>query len=150
MDQRGERMLDRLASIHRRHGAYKEGLVSLVKEGREGKAQIDAMMRGFRTAPPAELAGERVVEILDFQSSEARTPSGEVLRTLSQASSNVMQFVTEQGSRVTVRPSGTEPKIKCYASVSEKWDGPESHDEVMARLRSRVEAHFQALGVQGR
>jgi len=150
LDQRGERMLDRLASIHRSHGAYKEGLVSLVKEGREGKAQIDAMMHGFRTAPPAELAGERVVEILDFQTSESRTPTGQVLRTLSQASSNVMQFVTEQGSRVTVRPSGTEPKIKCYASVSEKWDGPESHAEVMARLQSRVEAHFQALGVQGR
>ncbi|MDG1673813.1 MAG: phospho-sugar mutase, partial [Flavobacteriales bacterium] len=150
LDQRGERMLDRLASIHRSHGAYKEGLVSLVKEGREGKAQIDAMMHGFRTAPPAELAGERVVEILDFQTSESRTPTGQVLRRLSQASSNVMQFVTEQGSRVTVRPSGTEPKIKCYASVSEKWDGPESHAEVMARLQSRVEAHFQALGVQGR
>ena len=150
LDQKGERMLDRLASIHRRHGAYKEGLVSLVKEGREGKAEIDAMMRGFRTAPPTELAGERVVEILDFQSREARTPSGEVLRTLTQASSNVMQFVTEKGSRVTVRPSGTEPKIKCYASVSEPWTGPESHDSVMARLQTRVEAHFQALGVQGR
>ncbi|MDB2473904.1 hypothetical protein N9X95_00320 [bacterium] len=73
-----------------------------------------------------------------------------MLRSLPQASSNVMQFVTEQGSRVTVRPSGTEPKIKCYASVSENWDGPESHAEVMARLQSRVEAHFRALGVQGR
>lgn len=150
LDQSGERMLDRLAAIHRRHGAYKEGLVSLVKEGREGKAEIDAMMHGFRTSPPSELAGERVVEILDFQSSEARTPSGEVLRTLSQASSNVMQFVTEQGSRVTVRPSGTEPKIKCYASVSEPWNGDEPHDALMARLQNRVEAHFRALGVQGR
>ena len=82
LDQKGERMLDRLAALHRRHGAYKEGLVSLVKEGREGKAQIDAMMVGFRTSPPAELAGERVVEILDFQSREARSPEGEVLRSL--------------------------------------------------------------------
>ena len=149
LDQKGERMLDRLAALHRRHGAYKEGLVSLVKEGREGKAQIDAMMVGFRTSPPAELAGERVVEILDFQSREARSPKGEVLRSLSQASSNVMQFVTEAGSRVTVRPSGTEPKIKCYASVREDWDGEGPHDAVMARLQSRVEAHFRALGVQG-
>jgi len=138
-----------LAAIHRRHGAYKEGLVSLVKEGREGKAQIDAMMHGFRNAPPQELAGERVAEILDFQSREARSPQGEVLRSLSQAASNVLQFVTEAGSRVTVRPSGTEPKIKCYASVTEAWDGQGSHEDVMARLQSRVEAHFQALGVQG-
>jgi len=149
LDQNGETMLDRLAAIHRRHGAYKEGLVSLVKEGREGKAQIDAMMHGFRNAPPQELAGERVAEILDFQSREARSPQGEVLRSLSQAASNVLQFVTEAGSRVTVRPSGTEPKIKCYASVTEAWDGQGSHEDVMARLQSRVEAHFQALGVQG-
>ena len=149
LDQRGERMLDRLADLHRRHGAYKEGLVSLVKEGREGKAQIDAMMQGFRTSPPAELAGEKVVEILDFQTREARSPQGEVLRSLPQAASNVMQFVTEQGSRITVRPSGTEPKIKCYASVSEPWDGQGPHREVMARLESRVQAHFRALGVQG-
>ena len=149
LDQRGERMLDRLADLHRRHGAYKEGLVSLVKEGREGKAQIDAMMQGFRTSPPAELAGEKVVEILDFQTREARSPQGEVLRSLPQATSNVMQFVTEQGSRITVRPSGTEPKIKCYASVSEPWDGQGPHRDVMARLESRVQAHFRALGVQG-
>ena len=149
LDQRGERMLDRLADLHRRHGAYKEGLVSLVKEGREGKAQIDAMMQGFRTSPPAELAGEKVVEILDFQTREARSPQGEVLRSLPQAASNVMQFVTEQGSRITVRPSGTEPKIKCYASVSDPWDGQGPHRDVMARLESRVQAHFRALGVQG-
>ena len=148
LDQRGERMLDRLADLHRRHGAYKEGLVSLVKEGREGKAQIDAMMHGFRTSPPEELAGEKVVEILDFQTREARSPQGEVLRGLPQAASNVMQFVTEQGSRITVRPSGTEPKIKCYASVSEPWDGQGPHREVMARLESRVQAQFRALGVQ--
>ena len=149
MAQTGERMLDRLAALHRRHGAYKEGLVSLVKEGREGKAQIDAMMVSFRTSPPAELAGARVVEILDFQSREARSPEGDVLRFLSQASSNVMQFVTEAGSRITVRPSGTEPKIKCYASVREDWDGEGPHDAVIARLQTRVEAHFRALGVQG-
>ena len=65
-----------------------------------------------------------------------------------QAASNVMQFVTEEGSRVTVRPSGTEPKIKCYASVSASWTDDVSHDEMMNRLQRRVEAHFQALGVR--
>ena len=107
------------------------------------------MMLKFRSAPPMELAGERVIEILDFQSREARSPEGAMLRALSQASSNVMQFVTDLGSRVTVRPSGTEPKIKCYASVREDWDGMGSHSDVMDLLQSRVEAHFRALGVQG-
>ena len=150
LDQRGERMLDRLAQLHRRHGAYKEGLVSLVKDGREGKAQIDAMMRGFRETPPTSLAGEEVVEILDFQTGEVRSPQGVVLGSVSQASSNVMQFVTSQGSRITARPSGTEPKIKFYVSVREDWDGQEAHADVMARLQARVEAHFLALGVSGR
>ena len=58
-----------------------------------------------------------------------------MLRFLSQASSNVMQFVTEAGSRITVRPSGTEPKIKCYASVREDWDGEGPHDAVIALFR---------------
>ena len=147
--QEGESMLERLASLHRRHRVYKEGLVSLVKEGREGKAQIDAMMVQFRNHPPTNLAGEKVEEILDFLSGEVRRSSGEVIRNLDQASSNVMQFVTESGSRITVRPSGTEPKIKCYASVSEPWIGEESHDQIMARLSRRVEAHFEALGVRG-
>ena len=147
LDQRGERMLDRLEQLHRRHGAYKEGLVSLVKDGREGKAQIDAMMRGFREAPPSSLAGEDVVEVIDFQSGEVRSPQGVVLRKVSQASSNVMQFVTAKGSRITARPSGTEPKIKCYVSVREDWDGQSAHADVMAHLQTRVEAHFLALGV---
>ena len=150
LDQRGERMLDRLEQLHRRHGAYKEGLVSLVKDGREGKAQIDGMMRGFRETPPTSLAGEAVVEILDFQTGEVRSPQGVVLGSVSQASANVMQFVTSQGSRITARPSGTEPKIKFYVSVREAWDGQEAHADVMARLQARVEAHFLALGVSGR
>lgn len=150
LSQQGVTMLERLEQIHRRHGVYKEGLVSLVKEGREGKAQIDAMMKAFRTAPPSQLAGEKVVECLDFLDGEARTVEGTVLRPLSQARSNVLQFVTERGSRITVRPSGTEPKIKSYASVCEAWDGQEPHQAVIGRLQNRVEVLFQSLGVRSR
>ena len=107
------------------------------------------MIRSFRETPPEDLAGEKVVEILDFQTGEVRSPDGLKLRSLTQATSNVIQFVTAEGSRVTVRPSGTEPKIKCYASVKEPWDGEGPHGEVMERLERRVNAHFQALGVRG-
>jgi phosphoglucomutase len=108
------------------------------------------MMRGFRDAPPTTLAGEEVVEIIDFQTGEVRSPQGVLLSKVSQASSNVMQFVTAKGSRITARPSGTEPKIKCYVSVREDWDGQDSHAAVMARLQAQIEAHFLALGVSGR
>ena len=147
LEQQGEGMLDRLAAIHRRHGAYKEGLISLVKEGREGKAQIDEMIRGFRESPPSELAGEKVTEIHDFLESEVRDPRGHVLRKLTLSTSNVIQFVTDHGSRITVRPSGTEPKVKCYVSVRDAWEGEETHAEMMACLQHRVEQHFLALGV---
>ena len=72
-------MLDRLAALHRRHGAYKEGLVSLVKEGREGKAQIDAMMVGFRTSPPAEPSLGNASLKFWTSTREARSPEGKVL-----------------------------------------------------------------------
>ena len=143
----GESFLGRLADLHKRHRAYKEGLVSLVKEGRNGKAEIDAMMKGFRSQPPRELAGERVVEIRDFAQGVRMDVDGHELGALSQARSNVMQFLTAEGSRVTVRPSGTEPKIKCYASVSQPWDGTSDHAKLMDLLQQRVDAHFRALGV---
>jgi phosphoglucomutase len=144
----GETMTQRLAALHARHKAYKEGLVSLVKEGREGKAQIDAMMEAYRNDTPQTLAGERVVELRDYASGDIKDAEGRVIGTLSQARSNVLQFVTEAGSRVTVRPSGTEPKIKCYASVCRPWNPEESsHAEMMKALQHQVEAHFKALGV---
>lgn len=144
----GESFLGRLAELHKRHKAYKEGLVSLVKEGRNGKAEIDAMMHNFRQSPPQTLAGETVVEIRDYAEGLCKDPQGQVLGRLSQASSNVMQFLTREGSRISVRPSGTEPKIKCYVSVSQAWDGATSHDALMDALQARVDAHFTALGVR--
>ncbi len=144
----GDSFLGRLAELHQRHKAYKEGLVSLVKEGRNGKAEIDAMMHNFRQSPPQTLTGETVVEIRDYAEGLRKDPQGQVLGRLSQASSNVMQFLTREGSRISVRPSGTEPKIKCYVSVSQTWDGVSSHDALMDALQARVDAHFKALGVR--
>ena len=141
----GESFLGRLAELHKRHKAYKEGLVSLVKEGRNGKAEIDAMMHNFRQSPPQTLAEKPWWRVRDY-AEVAQGPQGQVLGRLSQASSNVMQFLT-QGSRISVRPSGTEPKIKCYVSVSQAWDGATSHDALMDALQARVDAHFTALGV---
>jgi phosphoglucomutase len=88
-----------------------------------------------------------VVEIRDFAEGVRLDVDGHVLGALSQARSNVMQFLTAEGSRVTVRPSGTEPKIKCYASVSQPWDGTSDHADLMDLLQQRVDAHFRALGV---
>ena len=105
---RGETLLDGLRRLHRKHGLYREELVSVTRPGRSGVAAIADQMRQLRATPPAELAGERVVAVRDFLAG----PSVTGLPT-----SNVLQFITAEGSVLSARPSGTEPKIKFYVSV---------------------------------
>ena len=129
-------MLKQLEVIHREHGVYKEGLVSVVKKGRDGAEQIASMMKDYRSNAPTELAGEKIVSVRDFL---------DVPKTGLPAS-NVLQFITEKGSRVTVRPSGTEPKIKYYVSVNRALSEGDSYDEVKSELESRVADLFNAFG----
>jgi len=132
----GSSMLKKLESIHRKYGVYQEGLVSVVKEGRDGAAQITKMMANYRNNSPTEICGEKVVEIRDFNNgSQPDFPK-----------SNVLQFITEKGSRITVRPSGTEPKIKFYASVNHVLMEGEDYSEVRKSLKEKVGALFLEFG----
>ena len=101
---RGENLYDLLQDIYKEFGYYKEDLVSLTKKGKEGVEQIQEMMKNFRANPPKELAGSQVVKVIDYNNpAETGLPK-----------SNVLQFYSKDGSVVSVRPSGTEPKIKFY------------------------------------
>ena len=133
---RGTSMLEQLETIHREHGVFKEGLVSVVKKGREGAEQIAQMMKDYRSNAPTELAGEKIVQVRDFLN-EAET--GLPL-------SNVLQFITEKGSRVTVRPSGTEPKIKYYVSVNRVLSEGKKYEDIKSELDTRVQDLFMAFG----
>lgn len=113
----GSDLLGELERIHRTHGAYLEALVSFVKTGRSGKAEIDAQMETLRHQPPAALAGERVVEVRDYLACQIRHLPSDALHPTGLPPSNVVQLLTERGSVITARPSGTEPKIKFYFSV---------------------------------
>ena len=98
-------------------GFYQEALVNLVRKGAEGEQQIKAMMGKFRTSSPVEIASQKVVRVLDYKTrQETNLISGEV-RVIELPASDVLQFYTEDGSKISVRPSGTEPKIKFYISV---------------------------------
>ena len=103
--RKGRTLLDRLRDLHRHHGMYREALVSLMRDGIAGAAEIRAMMDGFRTTPPSHLGGEAVAEVRDHLDGWNGLPP-----------SNVIQFLTRR-ALVTARPSGTEPKIKFYFSV---------------------------------
>ena len=105
---RGETLLDGLRRLHRTHGLYREELVSVTRPGRSGLSAIADQMRALRASPPTELAGERVTAVRDFLAGPAVTGL---------PASNVLQFTTAEGSIVSARPSGTEPKIKFYVSV---------------------------------
>ena len=129
-------MLERLEEIHKRFGVYEEGLVSFVKEGRGGSAQIQTMMASYRNNAPSAILGESVVEIRDFNDgTQTNFPP-----------SNVLQFITEKGSRITVRPSGTEPKIKFYASVKHQLQDGDNYSIVRSSLKKKVADLFAEFG----
>ena len=90
--------------IYKEYGYRKEGLVSLVRKGKSGAEEIQKIMADFRATPPAELCGSPVVKVVDYLEPEKT----------GQPKSNVLQFFTEAGDVVSIRPSGTEPKIKFY------------------------------------
>lgn len=131
-------LLDLLKDIYVKYGFFKEGLVSVVRKGKDGQAEIKQMMVDFRTNPPASLAGSRVVEVRDYQG-QYKVVNGvrEAMDHLPK--SDVLQFVTEDSTIVSVRPSGTEPKIKFYFGVREPLADVAQYDDVNAQLGEKIE-----------
>ncbi len=113
---KGKSVLDRLKEIWDEYGYFEEMLISRYFEGQEGKAVMDTLMASLRAAPPKTFGGIPVEQIRDYMSGTTLSASGERVKNITLPASNVLQFVLADGSMVTVRPSGTEPKIKFYAS----------------------------------
>lgn len=143
-------MLGRLERIHRTHGAYLEALVSQTKQGRAGKEEIAQQMETFRSNPPAELGGEQVLELRDYQAQTRINLADGRSQEMDLPPSNVIQMITERGSIVTARPSGTEPKIKFYFSVRMDKSAlaeATSYAAAMGVLQHRIQSLKGALGV---
>jgi phosphoglucomutase len=136
----GMTLLDLLESIAVKYGLYKEHLISIVRKGQSGVAQINAMMEKFRSEPPKSLGGSDVVTILDFSSSESEDMlTGQKVK-IDLPKSNVLQFVTADGSIISARPSGTEPKIKFYFSVKTKVNKQSELVQAESILDSKIKA----------
>lgn len=141
----GLTLFEWLQQLYVKYGFFREGLVSVVRKGKEGAELIQKMMVDFRENPPKALAGSDVVTVRDFKSLEEKNLlSGEVVK-IDQDSSNVLQWVTADGTIVSVRPSGTEPKIKFYFGVKEPLAKVEDYDQVLAQLDAKIEAIKQDL-----
>ena len=143
---KGRSMMDILHQMYAEFGCFQESLVSLKKEGISGKEEIAAMMTTLRMSPPSELAGSEVLELMDCEHQTITNLQTGSQRSTGLPKSNVIQFLTEDGSRVTARPSGTEPKIKFYFSVNEAVKG-QNIDDVTARLQDKIAALKRDLNI---
>ena len=114
---KGSSFFGELEAIHLRFGLYEESLKSVTKKGKDGAAAITAMMDRLRSTPPTELAGSKVIRIKDFEKGVEHDLFSGSRATIDLPRSNVLQFFTEDGYKITARPSGTEPKIKFYISL---------------------------------
>lgn len=119
---KGSSFYKELIEMYTKHGLYKERLVSFTKKGIEGAQEIKQMMIDARENPLTEINNSKVVRIEDYQTSIAKNISANTEETLSVPKSNVLIYYTEDGSKIALRPSGTEPKIKFYISVNSKLD----------------------------
>lgn len=138
----GMTLLELRERIHKEFGLFRESLISLKKEGISGAEEIKQRMENYRSATPSSLAGAKVLEVRDFRSSEIRYLEEGRTETIDLPSSNVMQFLLEDGALVTARPSGTEPKIKYYFSVhaNEFADYAEERKKLDKRLNQLADA----------
>ena len=138
-DTMGLTLYEWLQELYVKYGFFRESLVSVVRKGKEGAEQIQQMMVDFRTNAPKVLAGSEVVKVLDYKSLEETNMLTGEKTPIEQDSSNVLQWITADGTIVSVRPSGTEPKIKFYFGVKEPLPSVEQYDEVLAKLDAKIE-----------
>ena len=132
----GTTLYQLIKELYVKYGFYKEGLVSIVRKGQEGQEEIHRMMVDWRTAPPKVIAGSSVAVIRDYLTGESRDLTTGKVTPIDMEKSDVLQFITADRSMVSVRPSGTEPKIKYYFSVREPLDAIDSElDAKLERIK---------------
>ncbi len=144
----GKTVYEMIQDIYLTYGYGKEKGISVVKKGKSGAEEIQAMMHNFRNNPPMEIAGSKVVLSKDFSSLKARDFVAGTESDLDMpATSNVLQYFTEDGTKVSVRPSGTEPKIKFYVEVRGEIKERSEYEAVEAAAEEKVKAVLASMGV---
>jgi phosphoglucomutase len=134
----GKSMYDWLIDMYVEFGYYKEGLLNVTKKGQQGEQEIKAMMEKFRNNPPKEIIGSKVVRSLDYTTLQEKNLTDGKVTNLDFPKSDVLQFYLEDGSKISVRPSGTEPKIKFYISVNTKLPSRDQFEKASAMLDEKI------------
>jgi len=143
----GKSLYQILIDIYLEFGLYKESLVSIVRKGKSGSEEIQAMMDKFRQHPPESINNSKIVQIKDYLTSENKILETGEISAIDLPKSNVLQFFLEDGSKISMRPSGTEPKIKFYFGVKEELKSREEFMMVDTKLKTRIEDIIESLGI---
>jgi phosphoglucomutase len=142
---KGKSLYDKLIDLYIEYGFYKESLISITKKGMNGQKEIADMMRAYRNNPPATINGSPVVQLLDYELNTGKNLRTGETWTILLPQSNVLQFILADGSKISARPSGTEPKIKFYFSVNSRLEKVEDFDKVDGELNKRIEGIIQDM-----
>jgi len=142
----GHTMYSKLQEIHMRHGLFKERLISLTKKGINGVKEINKIMEEFRNNPPIIIDESVIVKTDDFQSSIS-TDNNKLKTEITLPKSNVLIFNSDDGTKVALRPSGTEPKIKFYISVNEKVDDKQNYITLENKLENKINRIISELKI---
>jgi len=142
---KGRTLFDKMIDLYVQYGFYYEHLISITKKGMNGQQEIAAMMEGYRKNPPAQINGVKVVSLLDYELQKGTNLITGETWAIHLPKSNVLQFITEDGSKISARPSGTEPKIKFYFSVNTTLDHKAAFDEKFNQLEGKIHGIIKSM-----
>jgi len=138
--EKGRSLYEKRIDLYVQYGFYKEHLISITKKGMDGQQQIGAMMEAYRNNPPKTINGSDVVQLLDYELQKGTNLQAAESWKIELPKSNVLQFILADGSSISARPSGTEPKIKFYFSVNTKLKNAAEFEKVNKELDEKIKA----------
>ena len=145
---KGRTLYQKLIDLYVQFGFYKENLISITKKGMNGQKEIAEMMESYRSNPPQTINGSAVVQLLDYELSQGRNLQSGQEWKIQLPKSNVLQFILADGSKISARPSGTEPKIKFYFSVHTTLNNAKDFDAVHQSLNERIQGIINDMGLK--
>lgn len=146
--EQGKSLFELLLDIYTEFGFYKEKLLSVVRKGKAGAEEIQKMMEDFRNDPPEKINNSKVIEIKDYLLQKGKNLVNGNEYDIDLPKSNVLQFLTEDGSKISMRPSGTEPKIKFYFGVKSDLQSASEYDEKNIELEEKIDSIIKDLKLQ--
>ena len=148
LKENGISLFSKLIDLYVEYGFYLEDLISITKKGMRGQEEIAEMMQGYRDNPPTVINGSPVLHLLDYQTQKGKNLKTGERWNIQLPKSNVLQFILEDGSKISARPSGTEPKIKFYFSVNDKLNSRDDYEMVLSLLKQKIQGIIESMGLK--